>query len=332
MSDSQNRVPVLAPDGEVLTPCRPARARQMIDEGRATPFWNQGVFCIRLREEPSSRETPYTVCGIDPGSKAEGFTVKSTKDTYLNIQAEARTGVSKKLKKRKEYRRGRRKSCPHRPSGHHKNRKHNGKIPPSTKARWDWKLSICEWLSEMYPIDKFVVEDPTEPKNMEYNPLLRGKEYFYNNLSELSAGRVGSPSKMASWRDCIDLHKSFSNKTEVDFLKHCVDSWMLAWLETNCPFSADPEFEKVLSIAPLDSKRRVFPFKEMPSSCKTEYPLKRGSLVKHDDHGLVYIGDHPDHPPYGALRSFKDGSIVSRRIDPVKCEYLCALGWHLTGN
>ena len=39
----------------------------------ATPYWNNGIYCIRLNKEPSDRETQEIAVGIDPGSKKEGF-------------------------------------------------------------------------------------------------------------------------------------------------------------------------------------------------------------------------------------------------------------------
>ena len=330
---SQNRIPVLAPDEEPLTPCRPARARQMIDEGRATPFWNKGVFCIQLLEEPSSRETPHAACGIDPGSKAEGFTVKSTEGTYLNIQTGARSGISKKLRERKNYRSSRRKrKSPNREPNLHKNRNLGSKMPPSTKARWDWKIKICEWLLEIYPISTFVVEDLTEPKNIGYNPMRKGKEYFYNALKDLKDLIVVDSEDVAKWRNSISIDKSKSNKTRVSFFKHCIDSWVLAWFVTNCPFGSGPIFKEVMALEPIDLQRRVFPEKNSPSKCQTSYPFKRGALISHQKHGLSYIGDHPEHPSYGAIRSIEDGSLFSRYINPSECEFLCFTSWRFSSS
>src|SRR5258708_39763082 len=33
------------------------------------------------------------------------------------------------------------------------------KLPPSTKARWQWKLRLAHWLCSFYPISVFIVED-----------------------------------------------------------------------------------------------------------------------------------------------------------------------------
>ena len=79
-------------------PTTPTRAGMMIKCGDATPYWDNGVFCIRLNREPSKRFKQEIVVGVDPGSKKEGFTVKSESHTYLNVQADAHSKVGKKLK------------------------------------------------------------------------------------------------------------------------------------------------------------------------------------------------------------------------------------------
>jgi hypothetical protein len=70
-------VPVVDQNNEPLMPTTPSRARRWIKSGKATPFWKQGIFCVRLNVEPSGRKVQKVVVGIDPGSKKEGVTVKS---------------------------------------------------------------------------------------------------------------------------------------------------------------------------------------------------------------------------------------------------------------
>jgi hypothetical protein len=82
-------VPVVDKNQKPLMPTKPSRARRWIKEGKATPFWKRGVFCVRLNVEPSDRKTQSIAVGVDPGSKREAYTVKSEAYTYLNIQADA---------------------------------------------------------------------------------------------------------------------------------------------------------------------------------------------------------------------------------------------------
>ena len=77
-------VPVVDSTQKPLMPTKPSRARRWIQQGKATPFWKNGVFCVRLNVDPSDTETQEIVVGVDPGSKKEGWTVKSESHTYLN--------------------------------------------------------------------------------------------------------------------------------------------------------------------------------------------------------------------------------------------------------
>ena len=77
-----NVLPVMSKDGEKLMPTIPPVARHMIRTQDATPYWSNGVFYVRLNREPSGRYKQAVAVGVDPGSKKEGFTVKSEAHTY----------------------------------------------------------------------------------------------------------------------------------------------------------------------------------------------------------------------------------------------------------
>jgi hypothetical protein len=127
-------VPVNDQDGLPLLPTRPARARRWVKQGKATPFWKQGVWCVRLNQAPSARATQPIAVGIDPGSQKEALVVKSTAHTYLNVQADAVTWVKDAVETRHQRRRSwRLRKTPCRSP--RANRKRGG-LPPSTKARW----------------------------------------------------------------------------------------------------------------------------------------------------------------------------------------------------
>jgi hypothetical protein len=86
-------VPAVGASGKPLMPCHPARARELVRNGKALRRFNRGMFYIRLTEREDGKTQPVAV-GIDPGSKKEGITVKSEVHTFLNIQADAVTWVS----------------------------------------------------------------------------------------------------------------------------------------------------------------------------------------------------------------------------------------------
>ena len=65
-----NFVPVKSKDGKVLMPTHPNKAGMLIKKGLATPYWSNGIFCIRLNYE-TTEYTQDIVVGVDPGSKKE---------------------------------------------------------------------------------------------------------------------------------------------------------------------------------------------------------------------------------------------------------------------
>lgn len=114
-------------------PTSPPRARRWIKIGKATPFWCNGVFCVRLNVEPSDTKKQDIVVGIDPGSKREAFTVKSESHTYLNVLADAVTWVKDAVESKRNARRSRRQRKT--PCRQNRKNRARGCIPPSTKAR-----------------------------------------------------------------------------------------------------------------------------------------------------------------------------------------------------
>ena len=184
-------VPVVDKNQNPLMPTKPSRARKWIRDKKATPFWKNGVFCVRLNVNPSNAYKQEIAVGVDPGSKKEGFTVKSESHTYLNIQADAHNKVGKKIQKRRELRRGRRsRKCPNRKSRMNRLANRN-RIPAGTRARWDWKLRILQWLSKLYPVTRVCVEDikartkqHQKKWNTSFSPLEVGKQWFYSEMEK----------------------------------------------------------------------------------------------------------------------------------------------------
>src|ERR1700676_2507046 len=101
-------VPVVDINNKPLMPTICSRAKSWMKFGKATGFLKRGLFCVRLNQEPSAREFQEIALGIDPGSKREGFTVKSESHTFVNIQIHAISWVKANVETRRMLRRGRR--------------------------------------------------------------------------------------------------------------------------------------------------------------------------------------------------------------------------------
>lgn len=253
-------VPVVDTNQRPLMPTSPARARRWIESGKATPFWKRGVFCIRLNVEPSNRNCQPIAVGVDPGSRREGFTVKSFAHTYLNVQTHAVDWVKDHIEVRRQVRRARRfRNTPCRQN--RKNRLVNKqKLPPSTKARWQWKLRICKWLTGMFPVSTFVVEDiktktwkGARKWNSSFSPLEVGKQWFYYELRSIANLETQTGLDTYEMRRRLGLKKS-KNKLSNKFDAHCVDSWVLAnWYVGGHLL---PDNTRLIEIIPLELHRR----------------------------------------------------------------------------
>lgn len=254
---------------------------------------------MRLNVEPAARELQEIAVGIDPGSKREGFTVASEAHTYLNIQATAVDWVKDAVETRRMMRRNRRnRKCPHRACRRNRSR---GGIPPSTKARWQLKLRLATWITKMYPVRVFVVEDVAAKTksgkgqwNRSFSPLEAGKRWFYIELQNLAPVSTRHGWETKQYRDGWGLSKG-KNKLAETWETHCVDSWVLT--QSALHGTHLPDNKQVLVLTPLRFHRRQLHMlqfakggKRKPYGSTRSLNFKRGSYVKHPKWGVCYMG------------------------------------------
>ena len=330
-------VPVIDKNQKPLMPTKPSRARRWIKEGKATPFWKRGIFCVRLNVEPSALNLDEIVVGIDPGSKKEGYTVKSKLHTYLNLQADAVTHVKDAVEARRNMRRGRRfRKTPCRKNK--RNRLGRG-MPPSTKARWQWKLRICNWLKKLFPVTSFIVEDikaKTKGQrrwDMSFSPLEVGKKWFYDELSKLGTLTTKQGYETKELRDLVGLKKSKAKMSD-RFDAHCVDSWVLC--NSVVGGHVLPDNEKLIKIIPLIFHRhQLHAFQPAKKGVRRPYGstrslgLTRGSLVKHKKHGLSYVGG--TYKGRISLHGF-DGVRLTQSAKVTDCKFLTYNTWRIVNT
>lgn len=331
-------VPVVDSKQRPLMPTTPARARRWLTSGKATAFWRGGVFCVRLNVEPSARQTQPVVVGIDPGSKREGYSVLSAAHTYVNIQAEARTGVQEAEQQGTRMRRTRRyrkTPCRQPRQNRHQARK---KLPPSTKARWQWKLRLAVWLARLFPVTGFVVEDIKAPTragkragkwNTTFSPLQVGKVWFYNALYRLAPVTIRQGWETHSLREQLGLKKTSRKLAEV-WETHCVDAWVLA--HSLVGGRSSPDNRRLVSIAALVWHRRQL-HRLQPARAGTRKPsgrtlsqgIKRGTLVKHPKWGNAYVGGMLKERI--SLHEVATGKRLTQKARVQDCRLLKLLRW-----
>jgi len=291
-------VPVVDQERTPLMPTTPARARRWIRSGKATHFWKGGCFCVRLNVEPSARVQQPIAVGIDPGSKREGIVVAGASHTHLNIQAEARDGVKEAEKDSTRRTRRARKTPCRKPRAARKRSKK--KLPPSTRARWHWKLRLAAWLCQLFPVSVFVVEDikaTTRGKrrwDQSFSPLEVGKHWFYGELGKLAPVQTKQGYETKALREQLGFKKTGKKLAEV-WEAHCVDAWVLAYSAVGG--APKPDNTRLVCISQLNWHHRQLhrfePEKEgkrKPYGGTLSLGIKRGTLVKHPRWGKAYVG------------------------------------------
>ena len=294
-------VPVSSQTGQKLMPTRANKAGMLIKKGLATPYWSNGIFCIRLNYATEDAYTQDIVVGVDPGSKKEGFSVKSEAHTYLNVQADAHSGVGKKVEKRRELRRSRRsRKCPNRKN--RTNRLANRRrIPAGTRARWDWKLRILSWLSKLYPITHVCVEDikartieRAQKWNTSFSPLEVGKQWFYTEVRKRWELLTLQGWETKEIRDRLGLKKSLKKLAET-FDAHCVDAWCLAYHTVGG--SGTPDNTDFMCVSPIPIKRRTLHRQQEAKGGQRArvggtilgQGLVKNTLIRHVKYGLTRL-------------------------------------------
>jgi hypothetical protein len=316
-------------------PCHAARARQLIRNGKAIKKHDRGIVYLVLTDRATGETQPVAL-GIDPGSKKEAYTLQSEQHTFLNIQADAITWVKDAIETRRNMRRVRRyRKTPCR--ANRKNRARGG-IPPSTKARWGWKVRLATWLARYYPITTIVVEDmaATTKKgkrrwNTSFSPLQVGKEWCYTELGKLADLQAVPAHYSKPLRDQAGLTKS-KNKLSDGWDAHCVDSFVLASYAVSGP--SKPEQKTILYLTPLQFHRRqLHRLKPAKGGVRSAYGgtmslgLKRGSWVRHPKWGIAYVGGTMNGRI--SLHAMQTGKRLTQGAQVEQCQVLTTAAWRV---
>jgi len=330
-------VPVRSKDGKALMPAKESRVRRWLETGKAIKRWKKGIFYVHLTFE-TLEHIQSIVLSIDPGSKFEGYTVKSKAHTYSNFQEGAVTWVSDRIETRAMMRRNRRnrKTPCRKPRFNRSVRK--GWLAPSIHARWQLKLNIVKRLSALYPINHIVVEiikaDTKQGKrkwNKSFSPLEVGKNWFCHELEKIAHMSIKCGHETHKLRTALSLRKS-ENKAERSFDAHCVDSWVLA--NDYVGGHTTPDNTDVTFIKPIQFHRRqLHVLQPSKGNVRKLYggtkslTLKRGSLVKHKKHGLCVVGGTSKGKV--SLHNRQTGERITQNAKIEDITFLCYNSWYV---
>ena len=182
--------PVFSSDGQPLMPTHPAKARKLMQKGRAVPHHVKGLFGIRLldrtREQSSVQEV---AVNIDPGSQTTGIAVVTDDDedgqrtvlAALEIKHRAFT-IKATLTKRRSFRRNRRGRIRYRAPRFDNRRRKPGTLPPSVDSLRIDTMRVVSIIRQMYPISSIRLERNKFDPQLMTNPDIKGVEYQRGTL------------------------------------------------------------------------------------------------------------------------------------------------------
>lgn len=168
---------VLNIQGKPLMPCKEAKARKLLKQGKAKVIKKE-PFTIQLIFECENQVQEVTL-GVDAGSKAIGLSVTTDKDELFSAEVELRNDIVDLLSTRRQNRRTRRNRLRYR-KPRFLNRvgsKNKGWLAPSIENKINTHLKVISKIYEILPISKTIVEVASFDIQKIKNPDIQGKEY-----------------------------------------------------------------------------------------------------------------------------------------------------------
>ncbi len=171
------RVFVLNMQKKPMMPCKPAKARHLLQQKKAEVV-SCKPFTIQLTIPTGETKQEITL-GIDSGYKNIGFSATTQKRELVSGELELRTDVSKKISERAMYRRGRRNKLWYRKPKFLNRVKTKCKnwLAPSVQHKIDTHIRLVEKIKILLPISKVIVEVAQFDAQKLQNVDIQGVEY-----------------------------------------------------------------------------------------------------------------------------------------------------------
>jgi 5-methylcytosine-specific restriction endonuclease McrA len=181
-----SRVFVLSSDGQPLDLCHPARARKLLDAGKAA-IWRQYPFTIRLKDRGIAESVthPHRL-KLDPGSKTTGLSLVREDIPRVEWAGELShrgLAIRKALLARRAARRSRRqRKTRYRPARFLNRRRPEGWLPPSLQHRVETSLTWVRRTQRLAPVTALSMELVRFDTQALVNPDISGITYQQGTL------------------------------------------------------------------------------------------------------------------------------------------------------
>jgi len=173
------KIYVINKNGNPLMPCKPAKARKLLRDGKAKPV-KRVPFTIQLTWDCEENRQDITI-GVDKGSKITGYSAIANGEILISGYINHRTDITKKMETRASNRRQRRSRLWYR-AARFNNRSSSQlsyRLPPSIKANADEVIRVINTLP--LPITSVVIEDVLIDIAKLNDPTLASKDYQKSN-------------------------------------------------------------------------------------------------------------------------------------------------------
>lgn len=216
---------VISIDGKPLMPCKEAKARKLLEQGKAK-IYKRESFSIQLLFECENQVQDITL-GVDAGSKHIGLSATTDKKELYAADVELRKDITNLISTRRENRRTRRNRLRYR-APRFDNRvhsKHKGWLAPSVEQKIQCHFQVIKDVYEILPISKIVVEVASFDIQKIKNPEISGTDYqqgdqlgFWNVREYVlfRDGHVCQCCKGKSKDNILNVHHIESRKTGGD--------------------------------------------------------------------------------------------------------------------
>ena len=177
---AESLVYVINKNGKPLMPCKPAKARHLLEAEKAKVV-NHNPFTIQLMWD-CEENVDELVLGIDAGYNKIGYSVVSESKELIAGELKLRSDIKRLLEKRRAYRRDRRNRLWYREPRFDNRGRSDGWLAPSLEHKLQSHIKLIERIKRILPITRVIVEVASFDTQKMQNPEINGVEYQQGEL------------------------------------------------------------------------------------------------------------------------------------------------------
>ena len=204
---------VLNSDGSPLMPCTEAKARHLIESGKAkvvrrTPFIIRLAFLVE-----GELNTEAVTLGVDASSSVIGVSATTEGRVLLEAEVEVRNDVPQNMEERRSKRRARRNRKTRYREARLDNRKRpKGWLTPTMETKVRTHENVIDKVCSILPVSRIVIESASFDIQKIMDPGIEGEEYQQGeqlgseNVKAYVKARDGFRCRSCGSRDHLEVH------------------------------------------------------------------------------------------------------------------------------